>query len=101
MRKKASPPPTLDDNTDPADWTYIVEAIEPSVALGRYRVYLTVALFMRYGGNDGWGWSTWTLAGAHRKGARELARYRRKQAALAVRQARVDVHPRLTGQEQS
>ena len=93
-RRKNAAPPALNDNTDPADWTYRVEAIEPSVVLGRYRVYLTVSLFMRYGGNDGWGWTAWTLAGAHRKGARELARYRRRQAALAVRQARVDVGDR-------
>lgn len=87
-------PPIDFRNSDPNDWTYVVEAIDASI-LGRYRVYLTVELFMHHGGNDGWGWGTWTLTGAHRKGQRELTRYRRKKAALAERQRRADA-ARLT-----
>lgn len=88
-RRPSSPPPVESRNADPADWRYVIEAEESSI-LGRYRVYLVVTNFLRYAGNGGWGWGTWTLAGAKRKGARELARYRRRQARLARRQALVD-----------
>lgn len=85
-RRPSSPPPVETYNADPGTWCYVIEAEEPSI-FGRYRVYLVVTNFMRYAGNDGWGWGTWTLAGAERKGARELARYRRRQAHLARRRA--------------
>lgn len=85
-RRPSSPPLVKTYNADPAEWLYVIEPIEPCI-LGRYRIYLVVTNFMRYAGNDGWGWGTWTLAGAERKGARELARYRRRQAHLARRRA--------------
>lgn len=88
-RRSSSHPPRPSQNADPGDWHYVIEAIEPSV-LGRYRVYLVVTNFLRYAGNDGWGWGTWTLAGARRKGTRELDRYRRRQARLASRKAMIE-----------
>ena len=90
----AAPTPAWDRNENPDDWTYVIEAIDPSV-LGRYRIYLVVELFMHYGYNDGWGWGAWTLAGAHRKGARQLELYRRRAARLAGRQRHVNASMRL------
>jgi len=89
-RNSDQAPPRPDLYGDPANWVYKVEAIKPGI-LGRYRVYLSIGI-MRRGGNDGWGWGTWTLAGAHRKGRRELAKYRRRKARLAERQKRSDMH---------
>ena len=88
-RRPSSPPPIKTYNAEPTDWRYVIEAEELSI-LGRYRVYLVVTDFMRYADTDGWGWGTWTLAGARRKGARELARYRRRQARIASRKALIE-----------
>lgn len=68
---------------------YVIEAIEPGV-LGRYRVYLVTGPGMSYGYNDGWGWECWTLAGARRKGRRELVRLLARRRRLAERQKRAD-----------
>lgn len=68
---------------------YVIEAIDLGV-LGRYRVYLITGPGMSYGYNDGWGWSCWTLAGARRKGRRELVRHVARRRRLAERQKRAD-----------
>lgn len=88
-RHRAMPPRPEVYYSDLSRTRYVIEAIEPSI-LGRYRVYLRVGDVMNHAGNDGWGWGTWSLAGAKRKGARELARYRRRQARLARRRRLTD-----------
>lgn len=53
---------------------------------GRWRIYLTQENGWTIYGLDGWGWVTWTLRGAHRKGARELRRKVARDWRLEARQ---------------
>jgi len=81
-------PPRRPDLTNGEPWRVEIEAIEPSLVLGRWLVYIARGV-LRYG-PDGYGWTTWTLAGARRKGARELRRLLAREARLAARAALLD-----------
>lgn len=56
----------------------------------RYRVYLSQVGTAMISGIGGWGWVCFTLRGARRKGARELARHNRQAARKRARQALID-----------
>ncbi len=83
MKRKSSPPPPPIDYDDPNAWAAVImtEGLWPWTP---YRVYLTAG-GIRYGANEGWGWSYFTLRQARRAAARHLARHRRH---LEKKQAR-------------
>jgi hypothetical protein len=75
MKKRSVPPPVFPDPDDPQSWKVVIEprGLWPWTP---YRVYLQCG-GIRYGaGETAWGWSCITLAGARRRGRRELARMR-------------------------
>lgn len=88
MSRKQKPPSPPDYN-NPALWRY--EISEDGLwGWAPYRVRLFRVDGLAYGANDGWGWSCMTIAGAHRKGKREL---KRKRAAIQrgrARRARIE-----------
>jgi len=83
MSLNRSEPPAL-----PKSGPWRVEIEPTDIPMGRWRIRLVKGCIV-IGGSDGWGWTTYTLAGAQRKGARELARKVRKDASMERRRGLV------------
>ncbi len=85
-----SRPPARPDLYCGEQWSVAIEPVD-MLPFGRWRVYLTRGMVVH--GLDAWGWTCWTLNGAHRKGARELARLLRREDSLERRRRQLRTAP--------